>query len=122
MDVSVPMRETRTSSAKGESQIGYFRIGQTTSGVAVQIDPSFQSVISGYLAVMSAGFIEQSICQILMEYARRRGDRKLQNFVSKTEERENSLNCEKFKKYSIGLTKIGGKICPENFLTKKNLQ
>lgn len=61
-------------------------------------DLSLQHVFSSYLILAGAGHVERSVINILSEYGRLRGDSYIGQFVRKTVERSNSLNCDKIKK------------------------
>lgn len=63
-----------------------------------KVDVRLQTVFANQMAIRSAGLVEKSVQLILAEYARRRSNEVLANFISKHVAWENSLNCEKIQK------------------------
>ncbi|WP_366933762.1 HEPN domain-containing protein [Devosia sp.] len=63
-----------------------------------KVDVRLQNVFSNQLALKSAGLVEKSVQYVLNEYARRRSNETIANFVLKQVSWENSLNCEKISK------------------------
>lgn len=57
-----------------------------------------QGICAKYIAIIAAGHIEIVTQRNLYEYARRRSEERIANFVLSTIQWENSLNCEKIKK------------------------
>lgn len=62
------------------------------------VDMKVQSVFASHLVILASGHIEISVREVLGEYALRRANPTVQQFVLKSLERENSLNCEKINK------------------------
>jgi len=73
------------------------RLVSDLENAAPNVDITILGVFSNYLAIKSAGLVETTVISILSEYGRTHGNKRLEKFVQKTIERNNSLNCEKIK-------------------------
>lgn len=63
-----------------------------------KVDLIIQPLIAGNMIIRSAGFVERSVKHILFHYAKDRSNREIASFISKSIDRENSLNCEKIER------------------------
>jgi RiboL-PSP-HEPN len=61
-------------------------------------DMRIQNVFSSHLVILASGHIEISVREIVSSYVNRRTNPKINKFILKTLERENSLNCDKICK------------------------
>lgn len=50
-----------------------------------------------YIAVLMSGYVEQGVKELIREYARKRGDARLQRFVGKQLDRVNGIDTERLK-------------------------
>lgn len=69
------------------------------------VDDRIQTVFSKHVVLAGAGLIENAVSTILYEYCKNNSNRQIQRFVSRSVERQNSLNCQKIREILDGFDK-----------------
>lgn len=78
------------------------------------VDPAIQSIMANHLVILTAGYVETAVIEIVRVYVANHGNNAIQRFISRSISRENSLNCEKISTILNSFDKDWWKVLSDN--------